>query len=423
MTRTPTAGPRITPGPSRQDKFSDLATAVLFDRLCGSVAAAAADYFPHSKISQLQPGGPKPAGYEALQNAPLSFFAKQCVMAAGVNLPPWPNMEDVATQALQQGGGDILSFGSELYAGGPQLNRPGDFPNLLANLSGKILDMALQLADPTYPVYTKRISDRPDFKPATVLQGGQFTELDLILDGKAARELAMAEELGGWLQIDRYGNKVGLTPIMVANDDLDAWAMQLASLGYAHEQTLNRLALSLVTANVVLLDGFELFDNTNHGNDVTSGGAPDATEAGKMRQKHLLQTGVGGVGKLRTPPAVAMVPVELQDEAEQTYLSPGVLLEAMMKRPSSDSNINVHRGKVTPVVEPELSDASSVQWYTFANPNIRPAIVHAFQTGYGPGGQRTSWFEPDTSTRWTKLEGRFAVAAISHRGAVRNAGQ
>lgn len=405
---------RIQAVRSGLDTFEELAIDALFTRVMGSVAAAAQEHFPNAKLPELPTASSNPMG-----NHPLSYFMEHSLIAAGIPYQKH-NREEIALKCLQQGGYGIRNF-SGVQASGPQFNRPGDFPNLLSNLAGKVMDLALQLADPTYPIYSHRIPDKDDFRPINVLRGGQFDALDLIIDGKPASELAMAEEAGGWLQIDRYANKVGLTPIMLANDDLDSWSQQIASLAYAHEQTLNRLCLSLVTTNVVLLDGTALFDNSR-GNIVASGGAPSSTQAGYHRNLHLLQTGVNGQGKVRTPPAIALVPVELADEAEQTYLSPGVLLEAALKRPSSDTNINVHRGKVRPVVEPELSDASAEAWYTFANPAIRPVIAHVFMTGYGPGGRRSTWFDQDTETRYTKLEGRFAAAAVSGRGAVRNPG-
>lgn len=420
----PVATPDISFGASGAEKFHEAAAAVLFDRCCGGIAAAASEHFPHSGAASAGPEeGQKPAGYAELQHAPLSFIAEQSLRLSGRRVPQFASKEQIALAALQSGGYGVSEFHSELYAAGPALNRPGDFPNLLSNLAGKMLDMALQLADPTYPIYTQRLMDKPDFKPTTVIQTGQFEELDLVLDGKKADEQAMLEEAGGWLQIDRYANKVALTPVMVANDDLDNFTRQLASLSYAHEQTLNRLCVSLLTSNVTLLDGNSLYDNTNHGNDVTSGASPSATQATTHRQKHLLQTGVGDRGKVRTPPSIWLGPVELQEDAEQVFLTSGAILEAMMKRPQTDATINVHRGKITPVVEPELSDNSTKIWYTFADPRIRPVIAHAFMSGYGRGGRRTTWFDPDSECRYVKLEGRFAAAAISHRGSVRNAGE
>lgn len=350
----------------------------------------------------------------ALKQAGLSHIAHETLRLAGKPPRAFATKETIALEFLQLGGAGASVFASD----GGSYNRPGDFPNLLSNLAGKMMDQALELADVSYPLWTGKLPDISDFKPKTILQVGHFDELDLINDDDEAKQLKLAEELSGWIQIDRFGNSFGLTPVMVANDDLDAFTEGLKSLAVAHEYTLNRLCVGLVTGNVTLLDGYALFDNTNHINDIAaaSGGPPSVGEVSKMREKHRAQPGVGGKGKVKTPPKIALVPTLLETEAEQVLL-PNTLY------PATDATINVFRGKVIPVVEPELDANSTKKWYTFADPKIRRVIVHAFQTGYGRMGRRTTWFEPSRETRYYKLEGRFAAAVAGYRGAVRNAGE
>jgi len=354
---------------------------------------------------------------EQLQGAPLAWIAQRCLQLSGSRVNQFATPEQVALDALQMGGVNLTVFSA-----GPAFNRPGDFPNLLSNLAGKMLDQALQIAEPTYPVWTARIADLPDFKPKTIIGVGNFDELDEIMDDEDPKSLQLDEEAAGWIQAGRYGNKIGLTPVMVANDDLDAFTQGLQSLAVAHETTLNRLCLAIITGNVSLLDGNALFDDTNHGNDIASGsgGVPSSAQANLMRLKHRRQTGIGGHGKVRTPPKIALVPTAHEEAAMQTFLTFSRLNES--KLPVTDATINTFRGSIEPVVEPDLEDTSVLVWYTFADPRIRRVIVHAFQRGYGRGGKRTTWFDPGKETRYVKLEGRFAAAACGHRGAVRNAG-
>lgn len=377
------------------DKFTDAAVDALMYQ---------AGVWPEKK--ELSPAA------TSLKQAGLSHIAHETLRLAGKPPRAFATKETIALEFLQLGGVGATVFAAD----GGAYSRPGDFPNLLSNLAGKMMDQSLQLADVTYPLWTGKLPDINDFKPHTVLQVGHFDELDLILDDDEAKQLKLAEELSGWIQIDRFGNSFGLTPVMVANDDLDAFGEGLKSMAVAHEYTLNRLCVGLVTGNVTLLDGNALFDNTNHVNDITSGGVPSVAEVSKMREKHRAQPGVGGKGKVKTPPKIALVPTLLETEAEQ------VLLPNTMY-PATDATVNVFRGKVLPVVEPELDAASTKKWYTFADPKIRRVIVHAFQTGYGRLGRRTTWFEPSRETRYYKLEGRFAAAVAGHRGAVRNAGE
>lgn len=352
-----------------------------------------------------------------LQGAPLSHIAQRCLELSGQQVSSFSDPEGLALAALQMGGTNLVPF-----AAGPAYNRPGDFPNLLSNLAGKILDQALLIAEPTYPVWTAKLPDVPDFKPHTIIGLGMADQLDEIMDDEDAKALQLDEEAAGYIQAGRYGNKVGLTPVMVANDDLDAFTQGLQSLAVAHERTLNGLCIALLGGNVTLLDGFSLFDDATHGNDIASGtgGVPSTTQANLMRLKHRRQTGIGGVGKVRTPPKIALVPTAHEEAAMQTFLNFSRLNES--KLPVTDATINTFRGSIEPVVEPDLEDYSVLQWYTLADPRIRRSIVHVFQRGYGRGGKRTTWFDPGKETRYVKLEGRFAAAAASFRGIVRNAG-
>ena len=355
-----------------------------------------------------------------LTAAPLSHIARRCLTLAGETISDFADPEDIALRALQMGGSGIRS----VSAGGigPSWNRPGDFPNLLSNLANKMLDQALEIAEPTYPIWTARMADLPDFKPATVIGVGNLPELDEIRDDEQIQQAPMTEELAGWIQAGRYGNFVALTPVMVANDDLDGFQQALQSLAIAHETTLNRLCLSLITGNVVLPDGVALYNLAGHANDIVGGGggAPSIVQAAAMKVLHRRQMSIGNTHRVKTPPKIALVPSAWEEAAMQTFLAFNRLDES--KIAITDATINVHRGAIEPIVEPDLEDASLTQWYTFADPRIRRTVVHAFQRGYGRGGKRTNWFDPARKSEIFEVEGRFGAAVVSWRGTVRNAG-
>ncbi len=328
--------------------------------------------------------------------------------------------EDRALNMLQANPG-IISVPSSLGIGaasGVSFNRAGDFANLLSNLAGKILDRAIQLAEVTYHRWSQKMMDLPDFKPATVLSAGMFDQLDEVNDDDESQQLKFSEQLRGWLQVARFANKVGMTPVMLANDDLDGFIQQLLSLAFAHENTINSLNIDVLVANQALPDGIAMF-HLDHGNLITPGGAPNATQAEAMRLSHRKQTGVGTNKKIKSLPRKVLCPSDQETAAKQTYYTMAQLAE--VKQPTTDANINTHRGTMTDIiVESDLDDISTAQWYTFDS-NIR-SIVHAFQRGYGRGGRRQSWFEPSRKTRYIELEGRFGSAAIGHRGVCRNDG-
>jgi hypothetical protein len=367
----------------------------------------------------LQPASERPsADAVQLSAAPLSAIAAKCLELSGRQVAPYGDPEQIALDAMQMAGLEHVT----ISASGSAYSRPGDFPNILSNLAGKILDQAIEIAEVTYPAWTARLPDLADFKPKTIIGIAGKNELDQLLDDQETPPHVLVEETAGWIEAGRYGNKVGLTPVMVANDDLDAFSQGLQSLAIAHEHTVNRLCIALIAGNVTLLDGYSLFDETNHGNVVASGGggAPSTTQADKMRLLHRRQTGIGGFGRIRTSPRIALVPTAHEEAALQTFLKFSQLNES--KLAVTDATINTFRGLIQPVVEPDLEDYSTAYWYTFADPRIRRVIVHAFQRGYGRGGKRTTWFDPARKTTYVDLEGRFAAAAAGHRGAVRNDG-
>lgn len=333
------------------------------------------------------------------------------------------NPEADALTFLQLGGTNRQMFASEAYAAaGPSYNRPGDFPNLLSALAGKILDTSFDLAEATYPMWCARMSDAADFKPRTIIASGVFDDLDLIMDDEDPKQLALSEELMQWIAVDRYANKVGLTPVMVANDDLDAFATQLQSLAFAHECKLNTLAVQQVGSNPTMPDGVALFygATSDHYNLVASGGAITSGALAVNRKMHRLQPGVGTTKKkIKTPPKICLVPPAAEEAALQA-LAPLIQLEP--KAPATDATINTVRGQMRPIIENELADYSATAWYTLADPAVRRTIVYTFMRGYGRGGQRETWFENGRKTRYVALEGRFAVVPASWRGIVKNPG-
>ena len=395
---------RIEAGESEVDKLHAVAAEVLLPRFMPSTRAAAGRERREMSARARQ-----------MAHASLMDFVRADLRAAGIDANPYGDPEQQASAWLALGGRYFMPSMDD------SVNTAARFPNLLSSLVGKSLDQAIELSDTTYKVWTARMEDLADLKPRLIVAAGGLDKLDeLVGDDAKAEQLQLSEDVPGWMKIGRFGNKVGLTPVMVANDDLDAFTQGINSLGDAHERTINHLALGLIAGNVTLLDGYALFDDTNHKNDITAGTAPSSTAATAMKLKHRLQTGIGGVGRVRTPPAIALVPAKHEEAADATFLTLAQLAES--KVAATDSNLNTHRGRIKPVVEPDLEDYSADKWYTFADPMRRRVIVHAFQRGYGAGGQRTSWVDPDTGTRYFRLEGRFTAAVAGFRGAVRNSG-
>lgn len=381
-----------------------------------TVTRSAEDAFVNSAVDVLlmrcghQPAKEPPRDMQSLS---LLEMGERCAAMTGVRLTG--TREEKAKQLLQINPMDT-SFSAMSY------NRPGDFPNLLSNLAGKILDQAIELADPTYAQWTNRLMDVPDFKPKTVLGVGAFDSLSEVMDDEDPKQLKFSEELKGFIQVGQYANKVGLTPVMMANDDLDGFNQQLMSLMQAHEFKLNSLCVALLTGNVSLVDGIALF-HASHNNLISlSPGVPSAAEATKVKTMMRSQAGIGTTRTIKAYPSVVLVPYTQEDAAEQTYLTMAELLRrnGENKVATTDGTLNVHRGRTNIVVEPELDSSSTTAWYAI-DPRFR-TIVHAFQTGFSRGGMRTTWYDQARGTRYVKLEGRFGAAAVGYRGIVKDPG-
>ncbi len=403
---------RIVAVGSSVDKFQSAAVEALANRFRPTETRAA----QAAKTTELSQAA------RELRNTPLWALAMQDLQNANVRINPQCAYDQAAriemcSQWLSMGG--RFAIPSAVAGGAAQTT--ADFPNMTGSLVARMLDQAIELADATYREWTARTDDLPDLRPQLIVAYGGINALDQIGDDEKAPQLKFTEETPGWMQIGRYANKVALTAVMMANNDLDSWQQGINALGAAVERTVNGLCLGLLTSNVQLLDGNNLFDDTNHGNDVVSGGgAPSSAQATIMKKRHRRQSGVGSIGKVKTPPAIALVPTEHEEAADQTFLLDAALGEVLTK--STDASQNVHRGKIRPVVEPDLEDASTDAWYTLADPNRRRTIVHGFMSGFGDGGRRTSWYEPDEDTRYTKVEVAAAAAVAGFRGIVRNSG-
>jgi len=367
------------------------------------------------------------ADAERLRRAPMAELARQSLELAGIRTDMYASdREDIIRQALEAEGGRKFTIGA---SGGP-VNRPGSFPNLLSNLANKLLDDAIELAAPSYPEWTGVWpSDLPDFKPSPVVNKSRHDELDQVLDAEAYKEFGLAEEMLSYMQLQRYGNKFSLTPVMLANDDLGAFAEDMLGLGEALENTTNRLCLGLITGNGSLLDGGALYNSTavtsagGHANLITSTGnaAPGVTPWDAMQQLAGAQRGVGGKGYVRTPLALCLIPPALRVAAMQAFSPMNGFAE--VKSPVTDATLNPFRGTVKVVVEPELQAASNVVWYGFADPRMRATVVRAYFRGYGPSGKRERWYDMSNACWNFSIEHRVGAAVKNYRYTVRNPGQ
>lgn len=373
-----------------------------------------------------------------LTNRPLWAVAAECLKMAGENVDFYGNRESIAERAMQMGNATARhEFFSEkedrryLSMGGVPHARPGDFPNILSNLANKYLD-TIQLDD-DYS-YSQVSAVLPgglnDFKPAMMMNKGIVEELDELQDAEQFKDLGLQEEVLSYIFLRRFGNRWGWTPVLVANDDMNAFAEGMLGLDEAWQVTQNRLVLDRFTANETLLDGSALFANradvgsaTNH-NIVTGGAAPSDAQWGLMETQYADIGGINTQRRVRGSLNVCFCPTgAVAQEARRTFLPLNSMgLEG--KVANTTSNVGLYRGEVQVVPESELRSSSSIVWYGLRNPTRlnTATVVRAYFNGYGTAGRRERWYDPTNKTTYVSLEGRIATAVKNWRYAVRNAG-
>lgn len=381
------------------------------------------------------------AGASTLVNRPLWAIAGECLALSGSQADMYGDRELLAEQAMSMGDATrrVTFFSNNenrqyISASGSPFTRPGDFPNILSGLANKYLDM-IELDD-DYS-YTEISAVLPgglkDFKPAMMINKGIMEEMDELTDAEQIKDLGLAEEVLSYIFLRRFGNRFGWTPVMVANDDLGAFAEGMLGLAEAWEVTQNRLVLDRITGSETLLDSSALFaDRANTGvgaipaannNLRSSGAAPSDSEWGAMG---VLYAGIGGIGtgrRVRGTLNTVLVPTNaVMHEAVRTFEPYNTIGET--KVANTTANVGLYRNKVRVVPESELNSVSATAYYGFRNPTRlnTATVVRAYFNGYGTAGRRERWYDPSNKTTYVSLEGRVATAVKNWRYAVKNVG-
>jgi signal peptide peptidase SppA len=378
-------------------------------------------------------------GARNLLNRPLHAIAAECLLQDGQQVDIHGPREEIAEMAMQMGNPlQRHRFYSEredaryLSASIPA-SRPGDFPNILSGMANKFLDSIELDEDYSYPLVSATLpGGLKDFKPSLMINKGVVDELDELKDAEQLKELGLEEEVLSYIYLRRFGNAFGWTPVMVANDDMNAFAEGMIGLAEAWQLTQNRLVLERFTSTETLLDGSALFANradTGSGanpalnnNARTGGGVPSDAEWAAME---TLYNDIGGINtgrRVRGTINTCFCPTgTVAQSARRTFmpLNAGGLED---KVAATTANVGLYRNQVGVIPESELRVASLTTWYGLRNPTRlnTATVVRGYFNGFGTAGRRERWYDPSTKTTYVSLEGRAAAAVKNWRYAVRN---
>jgi hypothetical protein len=286
----------------------------------------------------------------------------------------------------------------------------GDFPELLADVMGKSLRAAYQLATPTWRLWC-RPTTAPDFKDIKRLQLSEAPDLESIPEGEEYT-YGKLEENKETYALGKFGKGLKFTREMLINDDLDAFDRIPRLWGNAVVRLEETTAINILTANANMADGNPLF-HANH-NNLTSG-ALSTSSLGIARGVMRKQTAFGSSDPLELTPSVLLVPEELSAVAEQ-------LIGSTVDPSKQNATPNLaFVNRLTVASSARLSNDSAAIWYLMADYNSIDTVEMAFLEGEeGPVVEEEDNFDDDT--RRVKVRHHIAAKAIDWRGLVRSSG-
>jgi hypothetical protein len=218
---------------------------------------------------------------------------------------------------------------------------------------------------------------------------------------------------------DENGLIFTLSYAMLVNDDMGAFLDIARNLGRTAALSVEEDFFNLFALNSgsgpVMSDSNNLFDETNHGNVASTGGAVSVATLAAARKAMRSQKDPGGNSYIDVRPEILLVPLGHEDEAWEVVNStadPAGNHEAVRNREFN---------RWTIVSSPYVDEIDADAWYALA----RPARAAAFQVGF-VGGNRNPMVETEEAFSSRGIQYRvthdYGVAAVDYRPIYKNPG-
>jgi len=367
-----------------------------------------------------------PIGPEAVKmsKAPLWAIARLCNgIHPGRTSVVWDSApEQHIAEALNSCGGSRFHAGGSGYeVGAAGEYHPGEFPRILSAVYNKLIDRSLLNSSASYFAWTGEADELDNFKPAPTLNISSPSQMPSVGDAEAFSRTRLNEEQVDTVQIARYGQAIGLSPLTLAADGTKALQRAAAAQAEASNGTTTMVCVGLLVRPDNLADGSPLF-HANHGNLITTpgNGAPNVTTWNAMNDLMVVQKKPDGNAYIDARPRIALVPPGLEIGARQS-LGPNQIGPSVRAMPNGE----LVRENIDVIPEPELQfyESPALSWYALANPAMFPAIVRVYMSGWGWQGRRSSWTDMDTNTLFLSMESRVGVGVQNYRYIAKNPGQ
>lgn len=306
------------------------------------------------------------------------------------------------------------------YLGGVALSHTtSDFPGILSTSAKKTLVDGFEQEETTYQAWARN-EELPDLHEWEEHSGGgvprpkrvpELGEYELVTFGFKAE----------MKRVYKHGLKVGLSLEMLIQDNLGAFAERLMDFGGAARALRNQLVYDqLVNNGTMNEDSTALFHGDHNNLNKGGAGAPTLAILSAMRTAMRLQKGVSpddGVTEgrnIRITPAFVLLPEELVDATTQLIAStvdPG--------KSNGTPNYPFIR-QLTPVSDPELSDASTTAWYMLGQKRKSPVKSLTLRGYATPTVTRTN--KVDNDSIMFQLRDFCGAARVEWRSGQKNNG-
>jgi ATP-dependent protease ClpP protease subunit len=288
-----------------------------------------------------------------------------------------------------------------------------DFPELLANTTGRALRAGYENAPATHAAWTAE-REVPDFKPQSMLALSEAPSLDKVPE-LAEYTYGSFSEAAESFSVETFGKIVKISRQALINDDLDAFTRIPQAYGASARRLEADHVYGKLMGDTRLRDKLPLFD-AKHGNLAAIAAALSAESLGAARAAMRKQKGLQGQGFFDPQPRFLLVPVALETKAEQLLAS---LVDPGMA--NNTGNPEWIR-RLLLVSDPRLDEHSETAWYLAADPAQHDTIVRAYLAGEPrPYLEESSEFERDAIGQKCRLD--FGVGVIDYRGLYMNPGK
>lgn len=337
----------------------------------------------------------------------LSYDEKLCA-----DIPADFGLRALVQECLRSAGEPVarMSFPDQATKILTRAGSVSEFPAILENVASKTMHVGFGEAEVTYRQWTGS-GELPDFKLASRAKLSEATDFEEKPELFPIQEQKLVDAKETW-QLKTYATRLSLSREAIINDDMSAFTRIPARFGAAGARTIDKQVYSLLEANPTMNeDAVALFGTHASGDNDLAAAALSVDELSKARTAMRKTTGLQGE-VIDVVPAHLLVPVDLEDTAFQVVSGQFFPDVNTNTRPSWVGSLNI-------VSTPRLTDAT--QWYLAASSGSIDTVVVAGLNGPPSPELMREETVANLSVSWIAFFDA-AVAALEHRGLIRNPG-